>query len=67
MCGILGILNIENKAPIDRSLLESMSSLLFLDTGVIRRHLRPGLGMVNRAFQLWVIYNFLVWREGVAR
>ncbi len=36
------------------------------DRGAIHHHLRHGLRTVNEAFQLWVIYNMLVWQEGLA-
>ena len=37
------------------------------DRKVIYHQLKYGLRTVNEAFQLWVIYNFLVWHQGIIR
>ncbi|WP_422475640.1 asparagine synthase (glutamine-hydrolyzing) [Endozoicomonas sp. ALB032] len=37
------------------------------DSNVIHHQLKHGLRTVNEAFQLWVIYNFLVWHQGIMR
>ncbi len=35
------------------------------DRKAIEHHLRHGLRTGNEAFQLWVIYNFLAWQQGL--
>lgn len=37
----------------------------FLDTSLVIERLQRGPRTVNEAFQLWVLYNFLVWKEAL--
>jgi asparagine synthase (glutamine-hydrolysing) len=60
------------KGELGASLLERLDSdksgivKSLLDVDALKHHLRHGLRTVNEGFQLWVIYNLLVWREGLA-
>ena len=35
------------------------------DRDIIHRKLKYGLRTVNEAFQLWVVYNLLLWQRGI--
>ncbi len=57
------------KGELGNSLLERLDADAGLvgsifDVDSVRHHLRHGLRTVNEGFQLWVIYNLLVWQEG---
>lgn len=45
---------------------DTAGSAELFDRNAIHHHLKQGPRTVNEAFQLWVIYNMLVWQRGIA-
>lgn len=52
-------------ALLDMLATDGVAAQLF-DRNAIHHRVKHGLRTVNEAFQLWVIYNLLVWQRGVA-